>query len=86
VTDRVEQGEPELLGILLIPPNLHHGELARRPRAVGPGAQQRPLPAAGRSRDEIARQSLSWVDHVTGRQQSSLICGEDHGGLSTDRE
>jgi hypothetical protein len=52
MTDRAEQGQPELLGILLIALHLHDGEPVRLPRAVGPGAQQRRLPAAGRGRDD----------------------------------
>jgi hypothetical protein len=52
VTGRVEQGKPELLGVLLVALHLQHGEPARLPRTVGPGAQQARLPAAGRSRDD----------------------------------
>ena len=52
VTDRVEQGQPELLGVLLVALHLHDGEPVRLTRPVGPGAQQRRLPAAGRSRDD----------------------------------
>jgi hypothetical protein len=51
VTHRVEQGEPELLGVLLVALHLQHSERARLPGTTGPGAQQRRLPAAGRSRD-----------------------------------
>ena len=52
VTDRVEQGQPELLGVLLIALYLQHREPAALTRTVSPGAQQRRLPAAGRSRDD----------------------------------
>ena len=52
MTDRVEQGQPELLGVLLVALHLHDGEPVRLTRPVGPGAQQRRLPAAGRSRDD----------------------------------
>ena len=52
VTDRVEQGQPELLGVALVAIDLQYGELARLPRTAGPGAQQRRLPAAGRRRDD----------------------------------
>jgi hypothetical protein len=52
MTDRVEQGQPELLGIVLVALHLQHGELARLPRTAGPRAQQRRLPAASRSRDD----------------------------------
>jgi len=50
--DRVEQGKPELLGVLLVPLHLQHGEPAPLPGTVGPGAHQRRLPAASRSRDD----------------------------------
>jgi hypothetical protein len=52
VTDRGKQSQPELLGVVLAARHLQHGELARLPRTFGPGAQQRRLPAAGRSRDD----------------------------------
>ena len=52
VADGVEQGKPELLGVLLAALHLQHGEPARLTRTFGPGAQQRRLPAAGRSRDD----------------------------------
>ena len=52
VTDRVEQGQPELLGVLLIALHLQHGEPVALTLTAGPGAQQRCLPAAGRSRDD----------------------------------
>jgi hypothetical protein len=38
ITDRTEQGQPELLGILLIPLYLHNSKPARLPRPVGPRA------------------------------------------------
>ena len=52
VTDRAEQGQPELLGVVLAALHLHEGEPARLTRSARPGAQQRRLPAAGRSRDD----------------------------------
>jgi len=52
VPDRVEQAQPELLGVVLAALHLHQREPARRPRPAGPGAQQRRLPAASRSRDD----------------------------------
>jgi hypothetical protein len=52
VTDRVEQGQPELLGVVLIALHLHDGEPVLLPRTVGPRAQQARLPAASRSRDD----------------------------------
>ena len=52
MTYRVEQGEPELLGVLLVALYLQHGEPARLPGTAGPGAQQRRLPAARLRRDD----------------------------------
>jgi hypothetical protein len=52
VTDRAEQGQPELLGVVLIALHLHEGEPARLTRSAGPGAQQRRLPTAGRGRGD----------------------------------
>ena len=52
MTDRVEQGKPELLGVVLVALHLQHGEPMRLTRTVGPRAQQRRLPAAGGSRDD----------------------------------
>jgi hypothetical protein len=52
VTDRVEQGKPELLGVVLIALHLQHGEPVPLTRTVGADAQQTCLPAAGRSRDD----------------------------------
>jgi hypothetical protein len=40
VTDRVEQGQPELLGVALVALHLHEGEPVRLARPAGPGAQQ----------------------------------------------
>ena len=40
VTDRVEQGQPELLGVVLVALHLHEGEPVRLARPAGPGAQQ----------------------------------------------
>jgi hypothetical protein len=52
ITDRAEQGQPEQLGILLIALHLHDSKPVPLTRLVGPSAQQRRLPAAGRSRDD----------------------------------
>jgi len=52
VTDRPQQSQPELLGIVLAALHLHQGEPARLARTAGPRAQQRRLPAAGRRRDD----------------------------------
>jgi hypothetical protein len=51
MTDRVEQGQPENLSILLIAAHRYEGDAMRPARARGPGAQQRRLPAAGRRGD-----------------------------------
>jgi len=40
VTDRAEQGQPELLGVVLAALHLHEGEPVRLARPAGPGAQQ----------------------------------------------
>jgi hypothetical protein len=50
--DRVEQGQAEHLGVLLVAPHLDDGEPARLIRTVRPGTQQRCLPAAGRGGDD----------------------------------
>src|ERR1700734_830987 len=50
MTDRVEHGQPELLGVLLIALHLEHGEPRPRSRTFGPRAQQRRLAASGRRR------------------------------------
>jgi hypothetical protein len=52
MTDRVEQGKPELLGVGLVALHLEDGEPTRLTWTVGPGAQQRRLPAAGGSRED----------------------------------
>jgi len=49
MTDRVEQRKPEKLGVLLVALDLHDGEPMRLTRTVSESAQQRRLPAAGRS-------------------------------------
>jgi len=38
--DRIEQGQPELLGIVLVTLHLHESEPVRLARPAGPGAQQ----------------------------------------------
>ena len=68
LTDRVEQGQPELLGVLLVALHLQDGEPARLPRTAGPGAQQRRLPAAGRCRDDRhfpRRRAIQGSDKIT---------------------
>ena len=93
MTDRVEQGQPELLGVLLVALHLQHGEPARLPRTAGPGAQQRRLPAAGRSRDDRhlpRRRAIQGSDKITPvdqpgscwshRQRPALISTPDTSG------
>ena len=66
--DRVEQGQPELLGVLLIALHLHDRKPMRLDRTVGPGAQQRRLPAAGRSRDDrhlLGRRAIKGSEKIT---------------------
>ncbi len=48
----VEQGEPELLGVVLVALHLHDREPVGLARTVGPGAQQRRLSTTGGSRDD----------------------------------
>ncbi|HEX9625180.1 MAG TPA: hypothetical protein VF979_12440, partial [Streptosporangiaceae bacterium] len=47
LTDRGEQGQPELLGVVLIALHLHDSQPVPLTRTVGPRAQQICLPAAG---------------------------------------
>ena len=68
VTDRVEQGQPELLGVVLAALHLYEGEPARLARSAGPLAQQRCLPAAGRGRDDrhlARRRAIQSGDKIT---------------------
>jgi hypothetical protein len=67
-TDRAEQGQPELLGILLIALDLKDSKPMLLTRTVGPGAQQRRLPAAGRSRDDrhlLGRREIQGSEKIT---------------------
>jgi hypothetical protein len=52
ITDRAEQGKPELLSVVLVARHLQHGESMSLTRTIGPRAQQRRLPTAGGSRDD----------------------------------
>jgi hypothetical protein len=52
VTDRVEQGKPEKLGVLLVALYLDHGNPVPLARSISLGAQRRRLPAASRRRDD----------------------------------
>ena len=68
MTDRAEQGQPELLSILLIALHLHDSKPMPLPRTFGPGAQQRRLPAAGRSRDDrhlLGRREIQGSEKIT---------------------
>ncbi len=93
MTDRVEQGQPELLGVLLVALHLHDGEPVRLARTAGPGAQQRRLPAAGRSRDDRhlpRRRAIQGSEKITPvdqpescpshRQRPALISTPDTSG------
>ena len=66
--DRVEQGKPELLGVVLVALHLQSGEPVRLPRTVSPGAQQGRLPATSRSRDDSylpRRRAIQGSDKIT---------------------
>ena len=78
MTDRVEQGQPELLGVLLVALHLQHGEPARLPGTAGPGAQQRRLPAAGRSRDDRHLPRCRAVE-----AGDEIVAGDQPGGVHT---
>ena len=91
--DRVEQGQPELLGVVLVALHLQHSKSARLPGQAGPGAQQRRLPAAGRSRDDRhlpRRRVIQGSDKITPldqpgscwshRQRPALISTPDTSG------
>ena len=93
VTDRVEQGQPELLGVLLAALHLHEGEPARLIRQASPGAQQRRLPAPGRGRDDrhlARRRAIQGSEKITPvdqpgscwshRQRPALISTPDNPG------
>jgi hypothetical protein len=80
-TDRPEQRQPELLGVLLIALHLHDGEPARLPRTAGPGAQQRRLPAAGRRRDDRhlpRRRAIQGSDKITPVDQPGSCWSHRH--------
>jgi hypothetical protein len=55
LADRVQQGTPEDLSILLAAPHRHEDDAMRLTRAVRPGPQQRRLPAANRRGDNRHR-------------------------------
>src|SRR5438128_11748038 len=52
MTDRAEQGQPEILGVVLAAVHLQDSVSMTLTGTVGPRAQQRGLPAACRSRDD----------------------------------
>jgi hypothetical protein len=75
--DRAEQGQPELLGILLITLHLDDSKSARLTRPVGPRAQQRRLPAAGWSRDDrhlLRRRAIQSGEKITPVDQCRNPC------------
>jgi hypothetical protein len=66
--DRIEQSQPELLGVLLAALHLHEGERVRLTGSASPGAQQRGFPAASRSRDNrhlAGRRAIQGSDKIT---------------------
>ena len=76
VADRAEQGQPELLSVALVALHLHDGEPVRLTRTVGPRAQQRRLPAAGRSRDDRhlpRRRAIQSGEKITPVDQPGLL-------------
>jgi hypothetical protein len=52
LTDRVQDGEPELLSILLVTGHRHEGDPAILAGSVRPRTQKRGLPASRRRRDD----------------------------------
>jgi len=52
MTDRAEQGKPELLSVVLVALHLHDSKPMRLTRPVRPRPQQRRLPTACGSRDD----------------------------------
>ena len=81
VTDRAEQGQPELLGVVLVALHLHEGEPARLARPAGPGAQQRRLPAAGRGRDDrhlARRRAIQGSEKITPVDQPGSCWSHRH--------
>jgi hypothetical protein len=68
VTDRAEQGKPELLGVLLVALHVQDGEPIVLPWTAGPCAQEARLPAAGRSGDDRhlpGRRAIQGSEKVT---------------------
>ena len=52
MADRAEQGQPEILGVVLVAVHLQDSVSMTLTGTVGPRTQQRSLPAASRSRDD----------------------------------
>ena len=80
--DRVEQGQPEVLGVVLVAAHLHDGEPVRPVRTVGPGAQQRRLPAAcrcGDDRDLPRRRAIQGSEKITPVDQPGGCPGHRQG-------
>ncbi len=68
LADRPEQVKPEQLRVALVASELHDGEPVRLTRPLRPGAQQRRLPAAGRSRDDrhlLRRRAIQHGEKIT---------------------
>ena len=75
---------PHQLGVVLVTLHLQYGELARLPRTASPGAQQRRLPAAGRSRDDrhfLRRRAIQSGEKITPVDQPASCPGHGQKGL-----
>jgi hypothetical protein len=64
--ERAEDGEPELLGVLLVAPHLDDCQPVRLAWPVRPGPQQRALAAAGGGRD---KRYLGFRRAIKGREK-----------------
>ena len=80
--DRVEQGQPEILGVVLIAVHRQDSEPVPLSRTAGPRAQQRGLPAAGRSRDDRdlpRRPAIKGGEKITPVDQPGSCSSHRHG-------
>ena len=64
--DGAEDGEPELLGVLLVALHLDDGQPVRLTRPIRPGPQQRRLAAPGGRRDQ---RYLGFCRAIEGREK-----------------
>ena len=79
-----EDGEPELLGVLLIASHLDDGQPVRLARTVCPGPQQRGLAAArggGDQRYLRCRRAIQGCDEVLRAESAAELPGLGFGGL-----